>query len=557
MTRDDDLRRRVVAVAADLFAEHGYTGTKITMVAIKAGVTAHTVRRLTGGKAELFKLVMQTTVTSAAAREVAEAVRSSTPPPPLAAMLMAAREVFTDPGGSWQFLELEAMAHAHRNEALQAIESERIQQRRDNIEALFNRVRRAGGIDDDVSDRMLAHFAMALSAGLGLIDPLQQAKPTQAEWTALMARIGAALAPPDLLLTPEHEARTPWRVRVEVPDQPGGTARLTRALGALHMYTAASQVIDTVDGYRTIDLAVTAPESVAEETILAAARSAGRNAYVTGGSPLDATDLPTRVLDGATELVTRPGWAPIAAAQLVEADRVEVTSAIEGEDDRADILRLQWTADRHVVLHRDWAPFARAEKSRVSALLRLSAAISELAGEGDRLGWVEPVKGGTVWIRLGYPEDADAVADMHHRCSERSRYLRYVSSGEWRDVQLRRLAGGHRGATLVVMSAEGTIVGLGNVFPLSAHDTDTAEIALIVEDAYQGRGVGTVLMRHQIEMAQRLGFREVYASVLTENTGVMRLLQATGLPWVSTIDSGETTMRAALPPAAVMPPESS
>jgi len=54
----------------------------------------------------------------------------------------------------------------------------------------------------------------------------------------------------------------------------------------------------------------------------------------------------------------------------VEADHFEVTDAGQGQDDDADVLRLQWTADQHVVLQRGWAPFARAETTRASALLR-------------------------------------------------------------------------------------------------------------------------------------------------------------------------------------------
>ena len=69
------------------------------------------------------------------------------------------------------------------------------------------------------------------------------------------------------------------------------------------------------------------------------------------------------VLDGATQAGHHPELAPFAAAKLVEADNVEVAAATEGEDDSPDIMRLQWTPDRHVVLQRGWAPFARAEST--------------------------------------------------------------------------------------------------------------------------------------------------------------------------------------------------
>ena len=557
MTSDVELRRRIVQAAAELFTEHGYEGTRIRMVAQRAEVMPRTVRRLTGGRAQLFAIVIAETVTSAAADQIATAVAAAVEGeglPPLAAIIAAAGEVFAAPARSWDLLELEALTRAHRDPDLRAIESERIQQRWDNLKTLIERLRAAGGIDDTVDGDVMAHFSLALSVGLAMIDPALDNRPRREDWDALMARIGVAVAPSELLLTPDQGTRAYWRIRVDVPDRPGGVAQLIRAAAALHTYALAMYVIDSGEGTRTLDLALTAPESVTEQTLLAAALSAGRNAYVRPGSPDDALDLPTRIMDGATQLVASPGWAPFAAEQLVEADRVRVVDATQGEDDRTNVLRLQWTQDRHVLLGRDWAPFARTEQQRASALLRLFAAIATAAGDTDAQGWIEPVKSGTVWIRLAHPEDSRAVTAMHHRCSPHTLYQRYVSSGDWQEIQMRRLSGGHSGATLVAVGDQGTVIGLGNVFPETPGDEHSAEIALLVEDDHQGRGVGTALLRHLLRMAHHMGFAEVVGVVLADNTGMLHLLDATDLHWNSSIDSGVRTMRAQLP--ADLPPPS-
>jgi RimJ/RimL family protein N-acetyltransferase len=214
-------------------------------------------------------------------------------------------------------------------------------------------------------------------------------------------------------------------------------------------------------------------------------------------------------------------------------------------------MRLQWTPDRHVVLQRGWAPFARAERTRASALLRLSSAIASSAGNQEAAAWVEPIKGGTVWIRLARPEDADAVAAMHDRSSERSRYQRYFSIADWRGTRLYRLAGGHRGATLVVMNEDGSIIGLGNVFPDPESGDHAAEIALIIEDDYQQRGVGRKLLQAMLHMATRLGFTEVVASVLADNNGMLHLFKTTDLQWDTTVHDGVAYMRAPLPTVPV------
>jgi AcrR family transcriptional regulator len=54
MTSDDERRQRIFDAAAELFAENGYSGTKLQMVAARARVTARTVTRLSGGRAQLW-----------------------------------------------------------------------------------------------------------------------------------------------------------------------------------------------------------------------------------------------------------------------------------------------------------------------------------------------------------------------------------------------------------------------------------------------------------------------------------------------------------------------
>ena len=549
---DDELRQRILDAAAEVFADNGYGGTRTRMVAERAGVTPRVVKQLTGSRAQLFADVLATRPPSESAARVAAAAADPDAAPPVSVLLEAAGDAFASPRRSWNVVELEALSRAHTDDEVRALEASRVQTRKANLKAVTEQTRRAGGIDERIGDDAFVHFALALSAGLAVIDPVSESRPTQASWNELMARVGAAFAPPGFLLSADHEANTPWRLRIDIPDRPGGLSLLLNALGTLHVYVVAAYVLDSHDGDRTIDLALMAPDRVAADTLLAAAMTIGRSGYVMEGSLDDAGDLPTRVLDGTTELVTNPESAPAAAAMLVEADRFEVTDAMHGEDDAADVLRLQWTAARHVVLHRDWAPFARAEKSRASALLRLAASIASVAGEAEALGWVEPMKlGGTVWIRLARPEDSDAVAAMHERCSESTLYRRYLTAvGQWRDVTLRRLTGGHRGATLVAMSEDGTIVGLGHVFPDASAQSQTAEIAVLVEDAYQGRGVGTRLVRHMLELAERLGFDDVTATVLAQNDEMMRVLDSTGLTWSRHVEAGVLTLRATLPTAA-------
>ena len=50
-----------------------------------------------------------------------------------------------------------------------------------------------------------------------------------------------------------------------------------------------------------------------------------------------------------------------------------------------------------------------------------------------------------------------------------------------------------------------------------------AEIAFVVVDAYQGQGIGTMLMRHLAVLARDAGLNELIAEVLPENTAMLKV----------------------------------
>jgi RimJ/RimL family protein N-acetyltransferase len=55
-----------------------------------------------------------------------------------------------------------------------------------------------------------------------------------------------------------------------------------------------------------------------------------------------------------------------------------------------------------------------------------------------------------------------------------------------------------------------------------------AEIAFVVVDAYQGQGIGTVLMRHLAVLARDAGVKELIADVLPENTAMLKVFKKFG-----------------------------
>ena len=541
-------RDEILAAAAAVMGREGIGAVTLTRVAMEAGTPERVVSRLFGDEPRLHREVLADWPGSEVAAFVEEAARKPGAIPALSVLVEAGHRLYAAPEQNWSRADLEALVRARGGAQMRDLARARIGDRIANAHSVVALSAQDGALDAGVSVDALTHFTMALSAGLALMDPVATARPSTTEWDALITRIALALAPARPGAGPEYEVGAPWRLRVDIPDRPGALSELVGSLGALHIYTVEVRVDEGEGGQRAIYLALKAPPGVSPDVILAAASSVGTGCYITQGSPDDGQDILARTLDGATEVVNHPERAPQVVGALVAADQVEVIDAAIGRDEQPNMLRLQWTTDQHVLLHRDWGPFTRTEQLRASALLRLAAALARATGGEGPLGWLDEVRGGRVVIRFARPGDAQAIAEMHQRCSDQTRYQRYFSLQEWRDLQLRRLSGGHRGATLVVTCGEDRIVGLGNVFPDPDAEPDqpTAEVALLIEDAHQGDGIGRALLARMLELAPQMGFEHVVAHVLAGNAAMRHLLETTGLTWSTRITEGVAESRATL-----------
>ncbi|MFK3980411.1 GNAT family N-acetyltransferase [Micromonospora sp. NPDC050397] len=132
--------------------------------------------------------------------------------------------------------------------------------------------------------------------------------------------------------------------------------------------------------------------------------------------------------------------------------------------------------------------------------------------------------GTTVHLRPIRTDDAAGIVAMHSRFSERTRYLRYFSPyPRIPDRDLRRFVtvDHHDREAFVVLSA-GQILAVGRFDRLGPGATD-AEVAFVVEDAHQGRGIGSVLLEHLAEAARAEGITRFVAEVLPSNATMLRV----------------------------------
>jgi GNAT superfamily N-acetyltransferase len=117
------------------------------------------------------------------------------------------------------------------------------------------------------------------------------------------------------------------------------------------------------------------------------------------------------------------------------------------------------------------------------------------------------------------------------------------------EVWARRFAelDGHTAAAFVATTGtHGPIVGVARYYKIGA--TTTAEVAFVVEDAYQGCGLGTRLMKRLREQALRNGITEFVALLLPRNERMLRLLRAVG-PTQIRVESGTVDVQVSISPA--------
>jgi L-amino acid N-acyltransferase YncA len=127
-------------------------------------------------------------------------------------------------------------------------------------------------------------------------------------------------------------------------------------------------------------------------------------------------------------------------------------------------------------------------------------------------------------------DDRTHVAALFDRLSPESLCQRFHSAGvRVADALLDQVTAGY----VLIAEVDGCLVGIASYHALRA--PGQAELAVVVDDTQQRRGIGTRLCAALSSDARRAGIRQLRAELLRTNQGMLRVLHCLKRPMRLTV----------------------
>lgn len=192
--------------------------------------------------------------------------------------------------------------------------------------------------------------------------------------------------------------------------------------------------------------------------------------------------------------------------------------------------------------------------SDVAAMQRYAGTLAEAPP------WFTTRDGARLRARTVRPDDAGRLVDLFNRLSSESRRRRFHFNPDNLSEELKwstacaladvdnRTLGGAVAAVEVDAAGEEQIVGVARLGrPPGEPDSPAAEAAVVIRDDYQGRGVGTELLRRMVLLAKQMRLRTIVAVIEADNEAALRVFRNLALPVEVRTSRAETEMRFAVP----------
>ncbi len=155
--------------------------------------------------------------------------------------------------------------------------------------------------------------------------------------------------------------------------------------------------------------------------------------------------------------------------------------------------------------------------------------------------------GRTAHLRPIRPEDADLLVEFYARVSDESKYYRFFSPMPrlaQRDVErFTNVDHVDRVAFVVLVAQQMIAVGRYDVVR-----EGEAEVAFLVQDAHQGRGIGQILLEHLAQAGRERGVEKFYAEVLPDNVKMLQNFREAGYEVAGGFEDGVMMLEFSIDP---------
>jgi len=147
--------------------------------------------------------------------------------------------------------------------------------------------------------------------------------------------------------------------------------------------------------------------------------------------------------------------------------------------------------------------------------------------------------GSSLHLRPIKPDDVNALLEFHKRLSPRSVYFRFFSPlPELSEERARELTSvDYHDTFALIGELGGRLVGVARYYR-AEKAPDRAEVAFLIEDALQGRGIATRMLERLAEIAREKGITTFDAYVLGDNRKMMDVFMHTGFAVERRLDGG-------------------
>ncbi|HEU4741098.1 MAG TPA: GNAT family N-acetyltransferase [Meiothermus sp.] len=162
--------------------------------------------------------------------------------------------------------------------------------------------------------------------------------------------------------------------------------------------------------------------------------------------------------------------------------------------------------------------------------------------------------GRTALLRPATPADRPLLVELLARLSPQARSFRFfseVNPETGADLLLKQTPGEEK-VTLLVLAGEPPRVIATGEYVQEGPGADSAEVAFLVDDWFQGKGLGTLLLERLALIAARRGIRRFHAFTLAENRQMLEVFRSSGFNVKTESESGEVEVEFEIEPNAKM-----